>query len=124
MFAAMGDDELIQRSDLIVIGEWVGQSGLQWPGTAGRIEIGAISISEVLKGPASAALALVATPAPDGPRTGSDIIHRRGDRGLWLLRVRPGAEAGLYLADHPQRFVSATAEPGRIEVLRKKLQGR
>jgi hypothetical protein len=124
MFASMSDDELIQRSDLIVIGEWVGQSSLQWSNTTARIELGAVSIGEVLKGPAGLTLALVAAPLSGGPRSGADVIYRRGDRGLWLLRARPGMNSGVYLADHPQRFVAEGSGSGRIDALRKKLPRR
>lgn len=55
---------------------------------------------------------------------GSDLSWAPGDRGLWLLRVRPGAETGLYLADHPQRFVPAATGAARIETLRKALTRR
>ncbi|MBC7729568.1 MAG: hypothetical protein H7242_18545, partial [Microbacteriaceae bacterium] len=58
-------------------------------------------------------------PSPAAARSGSDQRHRRGERGLWLLRAMPGAPAGIYLADHPQRFET---EAARIDTLRRLLK--
>jgi hypothetical protein len=125
MFARLSDEELISRSELIVVGEWLGQSAV---GAAAlgertpRLDLGAIAIAEVLKGPATQTVALVATPAANAAntaRSGSDVAHKRGERGLWLLRAKPGAPAGIYLADHPQRF---EADAARIEALRRLLK--
>jgi hypothetical protein len=122
MFARFSDDELISRSELIVVGEWLGQSAV---GAAAlgestpRLDLGAIAIAEVLKGPATQTVALVATTAANTARSGSDVAHKRGERGLWLLRAKPGAPAGIYLADHPQRF---EADAARIEALRRLLK--
>lgn len=121
MWAQMSDAELVQHSDLVVIGEWVGQSSVTLPGEAGPLELGGIAVAEVLKGPAGQTLALVVTTRADTPRSSTDLIYRRGDRGLWLLRRQPGGRAGLYLADHPQRFVSAAGGAARIEALRRLL---
>lgn len=119
MFARMSDEELIRRSDLIVIGEWVGQSSVQVADTSAPLELGAVAIAEVLKGAPAQSLVLVATAAADAPRTGDDITYRRGDRGVWLLRLRPGGGKGIYLADHPQRFVPEAGGAARIEGLRR-----
>ena len=119
MWMKMSDDELLQRSDLIVIGTWLGRE----PAAAGASapNVAAVAVSEVLKGPATTTRALVVMPAAEAPRSSTDIHRRAGDRGLWLLRKHPGGVAALYLADHPQRFVPMTTEAGRIDVLRKLL---
>jgi len=119
MFAQMSDEELIRRSDLIVVGEWVGQSGVVVSETAGPLELGAISIAEVLKGAPGQSLALVATVAPGAPRTGDDVTYRRGDKGVWLLRLRQGSAKGIYLADHPQRFIPEAGGAAHIAALRR-----
>lgn len=120
MFAQMSDEELIRRSDLVVIGEWVGQSPLQLAGTNEKLVLGAIAISEIVKGPPGSSLALVAINPADAPRSGDDLAYQRGDRGMWLLRQRPGS-TGIYLADHPQRFVAAPRNNARIEALRRSI---
>lgn len=122
MFARLTDEQLIGQSDLIVLGEWAGQSQV---GAAAlgepvlKMDLGVIAITEVLKGPVGQVLVLVATPSTSGPRSGSDLSHKRGEHGLWLLRIKPGAPSGIYLADHPQRY---EADATRIEALRRLLK--
>lgn len=117
MWASLSDDELIRGSDLIVMGEWQGQTALSAPSVP-EISIGVIAISEVWKGAGAPAFALVALPSGNMPRSSSDRVFRRGDRGLWLLRLRPDGQ-GLYLADHPQRFVPSAGGEQRIRQLRQ-----
>jgi hypothetical protein len=117
MWAGLGDEELVRSSDLIVMGEWQGQTTLS-SAPAVELETGVIIISEVLKGVGNPAFALVALPANKALRSSSDPDYRRGDRGLWLLRARPNSK-GLYLVDHPQRFVPAVGGENRIRQLRR-----
>ena len=122
MFARLTDEQLVYQSELVVLGEWSGQSAVGAAAlgeTAPIMDMGVITISEVLKGPPGQMLALVATPSASGFRSGSDVLHKRGERGLWLLRVKPGAPSSVYLADHPQRY---EADPTRIELLRRLLK--
>lgn len=123
MFARFTDAELLQGSDLIALGEWVGQAS----SSAGSgFDVGTLRITELLRGPAGLQQAQVLVRAPGGPRTGNEINFRPGDRGLWLLRLQPGSggassppgSAPRYLADHPQRFERDTQ---RIEALRRLL---
>lgn len=58
MFAQMSDEELIRSSDLIVVGEWVGQSSLLVSAAAKPLEVGALAITKVLKGTPGQSLAL------------------------------------------------------------------
>jgi len=123
MFAKMSDEELIRRSDLIVIGEWVGHASLRLANSSEPMEVGAISISEVLKGSPDQSLALVAVRASGAPRSGAEINYRRGDKGLWLLRQHQESGAkGIYLADHPQRFIPDTGGAERIKEIRRTLK--
>lgn len=122
MFARLSDEELIIRSELIVMGEWMGQSAVGATAlgeSAPRLDLGVVAISEVLKGSAVQTVALVATPSAGAARKSSDLPHKRGERGLWLLRAKVGAPVGIYLADHPQRF---ELDAARIEVLRHLLK--
>jgi hypothetical protein len=130
MFARMTDEQLLAASDLIALGVWIGPlaapADLAAAVRAGGLQLCGIDVSEVLKGPGSAPgrapgtaqRVLVGTPGSDLPRSGSDIRHQPGERGLWLLRLKPGGPAGLYLADHPQRF---EADASRIADLRRLL---
>lgn len=120
MFAQMSDDDLIRLSELVVVGEWLGQTALIIDGK--RLEFGVVRVGEVLKGTADTTVALVLVPAPDAPRSGSDLHFKRGDSGVWFLRSQPRIP-GAYAVDHPQRFVAGP--PARIEALRRKIgQGR
>jgi len=116
MWEAWTDAELLRRSDLVVIGEWQGVAALNLPAPTGALALGAISVAEVLKGARGQTVVLVVQPGAGSLRSSSDLVYRRGDRGLWLLRARPGGD-GLYLVDHPQRFVAA-ADVARIAALR------
>ncbi|MDP3085674.1 MAG: hypothetical protein Q8N44_18560 [Rubrivivax sp.] len=122
MWAGLTDAELLARSDLVVIGEWQGAATLELPPPTGALTLGVIRVNEVIKGDPGLAIALVLQPAAGVPRSSSDLIYRRGDRGLWLLRARPGA-AGQFLVDHPQRFVPV-ADTARIDALRAALARR
>jgi hypothetical protein len=121
MWARMSDEDLMASSELVVLGEWIGQSLLILPDGARPVTVGGIAVSETLKGPAGTGLALVAIASAEALRSGDDLSFRRGDSGLWLLRPRPGPIRGLYLADHPQRFIRASTGPKEIDALRRRL---
>lgn len=59
----------------------------------------------MLKGDAGISVALLVLPSPDALRSSTDLVYRKGQNGLWFLRVRDQKDAGLYLADYPRRFV-------------------
>ena len=124
MWLKMSDAEVLQRSDLIVLGTW--QGPVTAPATAGAAahRVGAVSVSEVLKGPAATTRALVVIAAVDAPRSSSELSYCMGEHGLWLLRKQPGGPADHYLADHPQRFVPSATESARIKALRELLRRR
>ena len=122
MWVQMSDAELVQRSDLIVQGTWLGQSEVAFSPGPGRLNLGVVAITEVLKGPSASTLVLIVVPGSDAPRSSTDIVYRKGDQGLWLLRARPGGNSGLYLADHPQRFVPSSAGSARIKEIQKAAQ--
>ncbi len=119
MWASLSDEELLQKSDLIGMGEWQGETDLLLADKSSH-RVGVISVSEVLKGAAATTVVLVSVPAPKALRSSSDLVYRRGDRGLWLLRSRPD-NTSLHLADHPQRFVPASGGEERIKQLRRQL---
>lgn len=126
MWTQMSDAELLQRSELIVMGTWQGPTSAPAPVTPGTVmpNVGAVAVSEVLKGPVATTRVLLVMPAAGALRSSSDIQYGVGEHGLWLLRKQPGSAAELYLADHPQRFVPSATEAKRIEALRKLLRSR
>lgn len=128
MWAPMSNDELVRSSDLIVFGQWMGQTALEVPAAGGTAPIavafGVIAVEQVYKGQAGLGPVLVATRSPTALRSSDEINYRAGQRGLWLLRRKPGdlstGSAGLFLADHPQRFVAA-GDSARLAEIKKRL---
>ena len=119
-WAQFSEAELIARSEVIVVAELTGVTASPDRTAA---SFGVLLVEEVLRGAISSSSneLLLMVPSPGGLRSSSDIFYRRGQRGLWFLRARtPGAEGGPYLADHPQRFVSAA--DNRFEELRNTLK--
>jgi len=116
MWASLSDQQLVQRSELIVVGTLIGFGRLQ----SGSLDlsIGVIQVDEVLKGQDSP-IAFVALPTPEAPTSSTDISYKVGQVGLWYLRRRAASEQGIYLADHPQRFVPADQAQRAIAELRK-----
>lgn len=111
MWAQMSEQELIQKSDWIVVGEWQGQAPARMAGAAGDGDVGVVAVREVLKGRRDATLALVAVRGATQPVSSSDLRFNKGDRGIWLLRLRsPSEPAGPYLVDNPQRFLRDSPE--------------
>lgn len=117
MWAQMSDAELVASSDLIVVGEWLGQTEVVLQAGATPHAIGVVAVSETLKGTA-AGFALVLRPVATAPRSSSDLDFERGQKGLWLLRAKPGGTKAVFLADHPQRFVNAAQDSARIAALK------
>ena len=68
--------------------------------------IGVIRIDRVLKGDVTQKIALLALRRAEGPIISTQLNYQIGQQGLWFLRDRQPGEAGLYVADHPQRFVT------------------
>jgi len=122
MWATLTDKQLVAKSDLIVMAELIGQTEVKLAADGAILLLGVLQVEEVLKGDRQQTAVLLVLPSPGAPRASTDILYRKGQRGLWFLRARTQGESGLYLADHPQRFLSATREAGRIEEFRRVLQ--
>jgi len=106
-FARYSDAELIERSEVVVVAEFLGQTQMTPAPGRSPVTYGILKVQEVLKGavPASRNLLLIEQSSPGGLISSSDIAYRAGQTGLWFLRVRNAGDVGPYLADHPQRFV-------------------
>lgn len=123
MFAPLSDAELLRSSDLIALGEWLGQTQLQAPGQSTPLELGVLRIDELWRGPAGLQVALLQAHGPGQPISSSTQLHQRGDRGLWLLQLLSGSR-GIYRSQHPQRFVPASSGQARISALRAQLSAK
>ena len=122
MFAPYTDRELIEKSDVIVLGEFIGQTEVRVGGAAEPLSLGVIAVREMLKGNPQEKIVLIAVPSPSKPISGSDIVFRPKQEGLWLVTSRPGGPSGIYVADHPQRFVPSGRDQSKIDALRKALR--
>lgn len=118
MFAPYSDRELLEKSDRVVRGEFLGQTEVRFGGQAGTLWLGVVAVREVLKGNPQESVLLIAVPSPTKPVSGSDIVFRPKQEGLWLLAARPGGPVGIYVADHPQRFVPSDGGQAKIDALR------
>jgi len=104
----MTEAELQQQSALILEGEWTGQA--PWPGRSDGAQRGTIAVSRQLSGSLEGAVVQVLRPPAGRPVSSSDLEFRRGDRGLWFLKAAPGEAKGVFIVDHPQRFLRDAPE--------------
>jgi hypothetical protein len=116
MFVGLSDSELVEQSDLIVVGELIGRARIGAPG--GRVMLlGVIKVDETLKGDRDLTVVFIALP-DRRLMSSSDVPYSDGQRGLWYLYLRDVEEEGIFLADHPQRFMPIDEAAERIAALR------
>lgn len=109
MWAKYTDAQLVQSSELIVIGEMIGQTQVTLTKEI-KLNIGVLQVKEVLKGDKQkTSVVFLQLPTSGKMRSSTDISYKKGQKGLWFLRSRPETK-GIYLADHPQRFISMEAQ--------------
>jgi hypothetical protein len=119
MFTKLSDEELIAKSALIVVGELIGRASI---GAAENAQmLGVIRVEETLKGEKGVTIAFLALPGTKLIQRSDDLTYRVGQFGLWYLRLQNENEPGVYVADHPQRFVPMDKAGEQIEFLRKHL---
>lgn len=120
MWEELSQDKLINTSDLIIVGELIGKADISFSTQQPAARLGVLRVDEVLKGGEERGAVLLALPSAS--RSSTDLSYDKGDRGLWFLRAGPPGTAGLYVADHPQRFMSAERAGEEIELLRERLK--
>lgn len=124
-WAPMTDEELCARSDVIVAAELIGETNLRVSADdAAELTIGILKVTESLRPDSLSAYLLLVLPSSAGPISSSDLHYRNGQEGWWFLRESPVVASGLYLADHPQRFVSAAEDPKRMKRLREIIESK
>jgi hypothetical protein len=117
MFVKLSDTELIEQSGLIVAGELIGRAPIGALTGEGAQMLGVIRVEEVLKGERGVSVVFLALPGRKIMRS-DELSHLDGQRGLWYLRLKNVDQAGVYIADHPQRFVPMDAAGEQIAALR------
>lgn len=107
-WAGMTMDELVDGSDIVIVGEVVDVRPAPAAEGAG-IDIGTLSVKELLSGGLAGADVKVLFPSERARvKTSVDISYKVGQSGVWFLRKKPvakGQAATFYLADHPQRLM-------------------
>ncbi len=123
MWTKAGQVELVESSDVIVRATFLGQASVNLSSlkSVKEVDFGVLNVIEVLKGD-NAEIFLLRVPSSKGLLRRSDnIYYKLGQTGLWYLR--PDNEyKGLYLADHPGRFVSSENADKAVEQVRKLLK--
>jgi len=122
MWTKAGQVELVESSDVIVRATFLGQSSVDLPTlqSTSEVDIGVLNVIEVLKGN-HAEIFLLRVPSSKGLLRRSDnIYYQPGQTGLWYLRPDNDYK-GLYLADHPNRFVNTKNADKAAEQVRKLL---
>jgi hypothetical protein len=114
----LSPEELARQSELIVVGEFLGRDRVQIASGASPIDVGVIKIQTSLKGDRTLTVALLALPAlrPNGLVGSADIVLKVGQQGLWYLKRK---QEGLYVVDHPNRFVPMAQAEARIRALQQ-----
>ncbi len=119
MWAEIPIHDLADKSELVLVGELIGQTEVILAPSHKKLMIGVIRVEEILKGDKKRTVALIALPHPGGLIKSDDIFYKNGQRGLWCLRLRNKEEAGIFLADHPGRFIPMEHALNKIEEIRK-----
>lgn len=107
--------ENLKASALIVRGEILAVSPIRLSPQLAPMAVAVLKVEQGIRGAADAVVLLV-VPAPGAPLASDGVSVRVGQRGLWFLRLYPDGE-GLYLADHPQRFVPEAEVSQRLREL-------
>ena len=124
MWEGMTDSALCAQSSVIVEAEYIGHTQVKDASAAKNLWLGVLKVESVLKGDSLQSVLLLAVPSPKAPGSSSDIVFTKGQKGLWFLRARSADDVGIYVVDHPQRFVASAQVPDRIEAIRKILNAK
>ena len=120
MWTEAGDDKLVKSSALIVEATYTGQSAFSPDAGSSHLTLGVLRVTRVLQGDPATELVFLRVPTLGLPRKSDDIIFTSGQHGLWFLRA-DDAYPGLYLADHPQRFVPEAKANEKIRSIQESL---
>lgn len=120
MWTEADDDELVNSSALIVEATYTGQSVFSVDKGATRLSLGVLRVQRVHQGDPATEMIFIRVPNIGLLRKSDDIIFTKGQHGLWFLRT-DSAYPGLYLADHPQRFVPEAQVSEKVRSIQKLL---
>jgi hypothetical protein len=115
LVASMTVGELVDSSQLIVVGELV---SLTTHPNLPATDLGTIRIDEVILSRAARSTpdrASLLAPSRGGLVVSTAVFYTVGQRGVWFLR-RDSGQAEAYWADHPQRLMAAS-EADRVRAV-------
>lgn len=109
-------EELYEKSQLIVVGEFIGRDAVRSVGDEDDAIVGAIRVESVFKGDEKRTIVLVKLPAPrpGGLVSSADLVIEDGQRGLWYLSSR---DDGLFIVPQPWCFVDMKYADEHIQAL-------
>ena len=105
MWAELTPEQLIDQSQLIATGEVIGTTRMRLAAEGVDTYLAVLRLDKVYKGDSKRVIAHVVIPAPTPGLHSTVITYTTGQAGLWYMRLRAADDRGIYLADHPQRFV-------------------
>lgn len=103
MWAKMSHSKLIEKSAIVLIGEMIGKNQVTFSNDQRQRCIGVLKVQKILKGNKEQSVIFLQMPCKIVKS--DDIIYKKGQQGIWFLRLRSNGEQGIYIADNPQRFI-------------------
>lgn len=101
MWEKMSIENLVLRSELIVVGEIVAVTRAD----NSLRDVATIRVDEILMGPQGLTTVLLVMPGRErAVHSSRDLMYTENQRGVWFLRKQPASARDQYLADHPQRL--------------------
>jgi len=122
MWVGMSDAELVKSSELIVTGSFIGNTSVYITADNKNLNLGVLKVENTFKGQKSD-IVLIRLPyqhRPGSPQKSDDLFYKAGQSGLWFLKA-DSHNKGIYLADHPQRFVPAMQLESKLQAIDKLL---
>jgi hypothetical protein len=109
-WAEISDQDLIERSVLIVEATLIGKTRITLAGQGVTRRLAVLKVQRVYKGKTGEVVLLALPDRDPGIIVSTDIDYPVGETGIWFLRLDPASQEGIFLADHPQRLWSKRRE--------------
>lgn len=114
-------DKALAEADLIVYGQYLGQSALKTQHQDIPSYLGVLHKAKTLKGANGASVIFIKRYSLKGPFR-SDMLHfRAGQSGLWFLNLVPNTE-NLYQLTHPSQYKEIAEDSGELKNWQQQLK--
>ncbi len=121
MWTGMTDIELVKNSELIITGSFIGSTPVYITADKKRLNLGVLKVEKTFKGKKSDIVLIRVTDQAGLPQRSDILIYKTGQTGLWFLK-EDRHNKGIYLVDHPQRFVPARLQERKLQAIDKLLK--